>query len=281
MRGACEIYGHRGAGGYFPENTLTGFIEAVKMGVQWLEFDVIISKDKKVVVSHEPWMNSSLCTSPNGERVKRGRKLSLFQMSYSEIKKYDCGKRKDKKFPKQKSVPSYKPLLSEVFSEVEAFISQNKLPEIKYCIEVKSFKILEGKFQPTPEEFARLVYEAIKENKIEDRVMVISFDRRILRHFQKFDRKIKTGLTFVNLFSIQTNIKKLGFTPYAFNPYHKLITRKMIRDAHESGITLNAWTVNGEKRMEQLIHAGVDGIMSDYPDVALNVLRTYNRISAS
>lgn len=263
MNHACEIFGHRGARGYFPENTLTGFIEAAKMGVHWLELDVVISKDRKVVVSHEPWMNSSLCLSPDGGDIRNGRKLSLFQMDYDEIKKYDCGKKTDRKYTKQQPIPSYKPLLAEV-------LALNPVGHgAGICIEIKSFKILEGKYQPPAAEFAELVYEVIKENKAEDRVMVISFDGRILQHFQRLDRRIKTGLTFINLFSVKRNIKKLGFVPYALNPYHRLITKKMIADAHELGTKINAWTVNSEKRMRQLVAFGVDGIMSDYPDIAL------------
>ena len=96
--------------------------------------------------SHEPWMNSGLCSMPDGSVVKGVRKCNIYKMNYDEIKKFDCGKRTDKKFPKQKSVPSYKPLLDDVFAEMEKFISINKFPEIKYCIEVKSFKILDGKY---------------------------------------------------------------------------------------------------------------------------------------
>ncbi|MBI3502494.1 MAG: glycerophosphodiester phosphodiesterase [Bacteroidetes bacterium] len=264
-----EIFGHRGARGYFPENTLTGFIEAVKMGVHWLELDVVISKDKKVVVSHEPWMNSKFCLMPDGSPVKKRRKFNLHKMNYEEIKKFDCGKKTNKDFPKQKSISSYKPLLSEVMDGVDSFTKENNLPLIKYCIEIKSFKLFENKFQPPVKEFCELVYEVIKEKNMQERAMVISFDKRVLQHFQKSDSKIKTGFTFVNLFSVKTNLKRLGFTPYSFNPYYKLVSKKMIEQTHESGIKIIAWTVNKEKSIARMINSGVDGIMSDYPDVAL------------
>ena len=167
MNSPVEIFGHRGARGYFPENTIAGFIEAVKMGVHWLEFDVVISKDKKVVVSHEPWMNSKFCSMPDGSPLKRGRKYNLYKMNYDEIKKFDCGKRTNKDFPKQKSIPSYKPLLSEVIDEMESFTQKNNFPPIKYCVEIKSFKFFEERFQPSAEEFAELVYDVIKEQKFQ------------------------------------------------------------------------------------------------------------------
>ena len=65
-----EVHGHRGARGYYPENTITSFIEAVKLGVDTLELDVVISKDKQVVVSHEAWMNDTFCTNPDGTEVE-------------------------------------------------------------------------------------------------------------------------------------------------------------------------------------------------------------------
>ena len=103
--------------------------------------------------------------------------------------------------------------------------------------------------------------------------MIISFDGRILRHFQKLDRTIKTGFIFLNLFSVKSNIRKLGFVPYSYNPYHKLITKKMIDSAHQMGMKVIAWTVNDSTQMKQLIKNGVDGIMTDYPDAALKTLR--------
>lgn len=263
----AEIYGHRGARGYFPENTLVGFVEAVKMGVHGLELDVVISKDKKVVVSHEPWMNSEFCTMPNGKPVS-GRKFNLYKMNYDEIKKFDCGKRRNKNFPEQKSIPSYKPLLSEVIDKTSVIRHPSSINSPTYCIEIKSLKIFEHNYQPSTEKFAELVYEVIKEKKIEDRVMLLSFDGRILRHFQRHNPNIKTGLIFINPFSVKTNIRKLGFVPYAYNPHHKLATKTMIHNAHEMGMKVIAWTVNDSTRMKRLIKNGVDGIMTDYPDVA-------------
>ena len=273
---AYEVFGHRGARGYFPENTISGFIETVKMGVQWLELDVVISKDKKVVVSHEPWMNSKFCSMPDGKSVKHGRRFNLYNMNYEEIKLFDCGKKTNKDFPRQKSIPCYKPLLIDVIDTTSSLASLSRgrriLGEVKYCIEIKSFKFLERKYHPPVKEFCELVYEIIKEKKISDRVMIISFDARVLQHFHKLDTKIKTGFIFVNLFSVKTNINKIGFIPYSYNPYYKLASKKMINGAHEAGMKVITWTVNNEKPMKQLIKNGADGIMSDYPDIALRLL---------
>ncbi len=278
MKMKTEIFGHRGARGYFPENTITGFIEAVKMKVDWLELDVVVSKDNKVVVSHEPWMNSKFCSLPDGKPITRGTKFNLRKMNYDEIKTFDCGKRTNENFTFQKSVPEFKPLLNDAIEKTDAFAAQNSFPLPKYCIELKSFKFFEKRFQPPVKEFCELVYEIIKHPLISERVMIISFDKRVLQYFHSHDKNIKTGFTFVNLFSVKRNLKNLGYAPYAFNPYYKRISKKMIDNIHQAGMKINAWTVNSEKKMEQLIKMNVDGIMSDYPDVAI---KTYNRISAA
>ncbi|MBK7183953.1 MAG: hypothetical protein IPH89_14105 [Bacteroidetes bacterium] len=141
---AFQVHGHRGFRGHFPENTLIAFKEAIKAGADYIELDVLITKDSQVVVSHEPWFNPKTCTSPDGKAItKRSRlpdgqaKNNLHQLTYSEIKKYDCGKRGNKKFPAQAKLSAYKPLLSEVIQELELFTKENNLPPIKYNIEIK------------------------------------------------------------------------------------------------------------------------------------------------
>src|SRR4051812_6006714 len=94
MENKPTIQGHRGARGLYPENTVTGFLEAIKLGVSVLEMDVVISRDLKVVVSHEPWMNRDFCTKPGGGPIERfsRKKYNIYTMSYAEIAAYDCGK---------------------------------------------------------------------------------------------------------------------------------------------------------------------------------------------
>ena len=108
--------------------------------------------------------------------------------------------------------------------------------------------------------------------------MIISFDERVLREFKKLDSKIKTGFIFINLYSVKTNIKKIGFAPYSYNPYYKLVTKKMIDNAHDLGMKVIALTVNDEKKARQLIKIGVDGIVTDYPGIAFSSRISSNEI---
>ena len=95
--------GHRGCRGLFPENTLTGFREAIRLGVNTLELDIAVSKDLQLVVSHEPYMHPDFCLKPNGQPLleSESRTFNFFNMEYEEIKQFDCGSKIHPRFPAQ------------------------------------------------------------------------------------------------------------------------------------------------------------------------------------
>jgi glycerophosphoryl diester phosphodiesterase len=266
-----EIHGHRGFRGYYPENTLTSFKEAVKIGVDAIELDVIISKDSQVVVSHEPWFNYRFCTDPSGERVRALKQGNLYKMDYAEIRKYDCGSRPDKEFPLQKPSPEYKPLLSEVIRAIDQFCSDNGLPLTTYNIEIKSGKIGDGKWHPEPQRIAELLHAVLKESGINDRILVQSFDIRSLQAMHRLEPELRLGLLIANTGSVEHNIRKLGFTPYMYNPALKLTKEHTVKQVHEHGCKIYPWTVNREADMKKLMEMGVDGLITDYPDIALKL----------
>src|SRR5688572_30745143 len=78
-----DVQGHRGARGLFPENTIPGFLHAIDMGVTTIELDVVITKDKEVVVSHEPWMSASICLDSTGNEFpsKNEKKFNIYQLT--------------------------------------------------------------------------------------------------------------------------------------------------------------------------------------------------------
>lgn len=266
-----EIHGHRGFRGAYPENTITSFKEAVKLGVDAIELDVVISKDSQVVVSHEPWFNYKICSEPDGANVKTRKQHNLYKMDYSEIRKFDCGKRGNKDFLGQKHLPEYKPLLSEVIETMELYCKENKLPPVEYIIEIKCLKPGDDKWHPKPERFAKLVNDVISKYKINDRIYIQSFDTRSLQYFHKLQPDIRIGLLVSNLGSVDHYINKLGFTPYMYNPSLKLIKKSIVMKAQAKGCKVMVWTVNSEKAMKQLIQMGVDGLITDYPDLALKL----------
>lgn len=127
---AFDIEGHRGARGVYPENSIPGFIYALELGVTTIEMDVVVSADRKLVVSHDPWMSSAICLHPDGTPVTKDEEagLNLYRIDYDEIKRYDCGSRGNERFPLQQKMPVCKPLFSEVIDTIEKIIRQKNFP---------------------------------------------------------------------------------------------------------------------------------------------------------
>ncbi|MCW3085642.1 MAG: hypothetical protein JWP12_3008 [Bacteroidetes bacterium] len=269
MNKKTEIHGHRGFRGHFPENTLTAFKEAAKLGVDAIEMDIIISKDSQVVVSHEPWFNYKICSEPDGEQVRSRKQHNLHTLTYAQIRQYDCGKRGNPGFPEQAKIPEYKPLLSEVIEGVEQYCKDNHLPLIQYNIEIKSGKLGDGKYHPAPAEIARLLNNVLKKYGIGGRILIQSFDVRSLQAMHQLDPSLRIGLLVANFGSVAHNIHRLGFTPYMYNPALKLVSAKTVQQVHEKGAKIIVWTVNSPADMKRLILLGVDGLITDYPNIAL------------
>ena len=101
-----SIEGHRGARGLSPENTIPSFIKALEHSADTLELDVVVSRDNKLVVSHEPWFSSVISLDKNGNPIPadKQKEHNIFKMNYSEIKKYDVGSLGNKDFPEQQKI---------------------------------------------------------------------------------------------------------------------------------------------------------------------------------
>jgi glycerophosphoryl diester phosphodiesterase len=270
-----DIQGHRGARGLFPENTVTSFIEAIKLGVDTLEMDVVISKDLQVVVSHEAWMNDIFCTRPDGKEVEGNSKdkYNLYKMTYAEIEKYDCGIRGNKEFLLQKKIAEHKPLLGDVIKKVEAFTRENKLYPIKYNIEIKSEEREDNLFNPEPKTFVELVYNEIEKHEIIKRTNLQSFDVRILQEIKKKDSIIQIALLVENEDGLEINLQRLGFIPNTYSPDFYLVNDVLIKQVHAKNIKLIPWTVNEITDIKKLIALDVDGIISDYPDRVIETIK--------
>jgi glycerophosphoryl diester phosphodiesterase len=274
MSKKLTIQGHRGARGLYPENTIPGFIEAIKLGVDTLELDVVISADEQVVVSHEAWMNEAFCSLPDGSPIEKGtaKNYNLYRMSYADIKTFDCGKRGNAEFPLQRPQPSYKPLLSEVITQVELYVKENKLASLGYNIELKSEEE-DGLFNPPPQLFVELVDRELKKHELSDRINIQSFDVRLLREMRKKDASVRIGLLVENQDGMELNLERLGFIPGTYSPEFILVNPLLIKEVHHQGMKIIPWTVNEKKDMMQLLSMGVDGIITDYPDRLIEVIK--------
>ena len=262
--------GHRGARGLSPENSIPSFLKALEYPVTTLELDVAVSKDQQLIVTHEPWFNHEICTLPNGQPMDKatGKALNIYQMTYGEIKQYDCGGIGNKKFPEQVAESTFKPSMKEMVETVDSFCRATGRALPDYNIEIKSERAYYGIYSPQPAEFVTLVLKEVAELGIAKRCNLQSFDIEILEEINKQDATILQAYLVENEESIASNLVKLDFTPPIYSPYYKLLSKEKIQLLHDKGIKVIPWTVNNGDAVRELIAMGVDGIITDYPNMA-------------
>lgn len=269
-----EVQGHRGDRGNFPENSIPAFISAVQKGVDVVELDVIISKDNLVVVSHEPYMSSHYVNKPDGTPVARGedKMFNLHAMNYDSIKKFDIGARGNTSFPDQKKMKAYKPLLSEVIDSIEHYISSKGLRPVKYNIEIKSEKKEYGISQPEPNAFITLVMQVIDAKNLRQKVNIQSFDAEVLNALRKSHPDVKTAF-LTDRAGISKNLKLLKYTPDIYSPHYKLVNAAFIDSLHHLKMKVIPWTVNNREDIKKMIQLKPDGIITDYPERVIMMLK--------
>ncbi len=271
-----SIEGHRGSRGHLPENTIPSFLLAIDQGSDTLELDVVITKDKKVLVSHEPWFHHTISLDPKGERITREteREHNIFQMTYAETKRYDVGSIGNAGFPGQKPMKIAKPLMTDMFKAVEKYTKDKKLTPVRYNIEIKSNPAGDGTFHPAPAEFAELVIADIKKHKLETRVIIQSFDLRPLQFLRKTSPNIPLALLVGGNEKLVEKLNALGFVPDTLSPHFSLVNDELVKLCRERGMKLVPWTVNEMADLERMSKFDIDGIITDYPDRAVKVFRT-------
>ncbi len=266
---AVDWQAHRGGKGLAPENTVAAFTYAVTFpNVKTLELDVVVSKDSQLIVSHEPWMSANICLKPDSSEISKAeeKSLNIFEMTYEEIKSYDCGSKPVEGYPDQKKMKAWKPTLEAVVKSVNAYTAQRQLDAPKFNIEIKSDPEGDNIYHPTPDVFATLLLSAIKQLRIEDRTTIQSFDVRALQAVHQQDSTITLAYLIGKSDGLENDLKKLGFTPQILSPNHQLVSTKMVNEVHKKGMKVIPWTVNEVIQMKSLLSMGVDGIITDYPD---------------
>jgi glycerophosphoryl diester phosphodiesterase len=262
--------GHRGSRGLMPENTIPAMIKAIDLDVTTLEMDVVISKDMKVVVSHDHYFSENITTTPEGMHLDKSNAagLLLYNMTYDSITKYDVGLKPHPGFPQQEKLAVHKPLLAELLDSSEAYAKQ-KGKTIAYNIEIKSKPEYDGKRHPAIEEFVDLVINVIKEKRIEGRTIIQSFDPRGLKVLHRKYPDISTSLLIEDddKRSLTEQLQELGFTPSVYSPHFSLVTPQLIKECHDKKMKIIPWTINDIEQIKKQREMGVDGIISDYPNL--------------
>ena len=275
-----DIQGHRGARGLFPENTLEGFLAAATRGVAAFELDVALTADNVVVVSHDPALNPDLTRDPAGGWLA-GRGPLIRSMTHAELRGYDVGRarpgsRTAALFPDQTPIDGARiPALAAVL---------DALPEARFTIEVKTDP-RHPEWTAPPEVLADATLAVVDRAGAAARVILESFDWRVQRHIRRARPEIRLAwLTcaetvresalwwdgIADAGSIPDRVAAEGGPVWA--PGHTDLTSAQVTRARALGLSVLPWTVNQPEDMQRLIGWGVDGLISDRPDVALSLL---------
>jgi len=286
---AFDIEAHRGGRALFPENTLQSFANALSMGVNTLELDIGVTKDAAIVVSHERKLNPDLARGPDGAYIPPPG-IPFVQLSLDEVRKYDVGQIRPgsayaAQFPNQHAVPVTRiPTLIEVFDLVRKSGDEG----VRFNIETK-IDPNHPEESPDPQRFVGLLLDLLQQQKFSDRVMVQSFDWRTLQLVQKQAPDIPTVYLTLQKGSGATNsLDKAtewtaGFNPAEhgrslpqtikaaggaiWSPYFGDVDAALIAESHQLGLKVVVWTVNKPEDIARMIDIGVDGVISDHPDL--------------
>jgi glycerophosphoryl diester phosphodiesterase len=302
-----DLQGHRGARGLAPENTLPAFAKGLESGVTTLELDTGITRDGVVVISHEVRLNPDFVRGPDGAWL--AERPAIHDLTYAELSRYDVGRLKPgtayaRGFPEQVAVDGTRiPRLADLFAMVRKAGDRT----VRFNIETKVSPLAPSDTL-APEPFARRVIEEIRRGGMEQRSTLQSFDWRTLRVAQAEAREIPTVyLTAQQKFldnvctgagagSPEVKPSECGPSPWTagfqlrehgsvprmvkaaggaiWSPFYRDVDRARIDEAHALGLKVVVWTVNDPAQIERMLDLGVDGLISDRPDVVRKILRS-------
>ena len=227
-----EIFGHRGCRAYYPENSIIGFQKAIEMGVDGIELDVVVNKDKQLVISHEPYFQSEFCLDGQEQKIANEKSYNIYEMTQEEIRTFDCGSIGNPKFPEQQAVSVHKPLLQELFDSLD-------LSAVTILFEIKSLPKEYGKSQPAPEEYVKIILKELATFPHRQNIVFMSFDSAILNEINKQTKEFRmVYLTYLPFRSTKRFLKDLSFQPYALGMFYPTVKRRKVRSLHQKGIKL-------------------------------------------
>ena len=260
---------HGGGRGLMPENTITSEKNAIDYDCT-LEMDLQMSKDRKIVVSHDAYFSSDFCLTPEGDTMTKKDGLSrlIYNMPYDSVAKYEVGLKPYALFPQQKKIHATRPLLSVLIDSVEAY-ARAKNHVNHYNIEIKSNPKYDGKYYSTLEEYVDSAMKIILDKGIASRTMMQSFDIRALRMIHDKYPKIQTSYLVgaKDKKTAQGYIEDLGFKPDIFSPEFSLVTPELVKAFHKKHILVIPWTPDTVEEIQRLKSMEVDGVITDYPQL--------------
>lgn len=296
---AFDLQGHRGARGLLPENTLPSFQRALELGVTTLELDIAVTKDGVLVIHHDSALDPDLTRDASGRFLEQ-RGPAIHSMTWTELQTYDVGRLKPgteyaKRYPDQRPVDGTRiPRLSDLFD----LVKRSGDDKVRFAIETKLTP--DNRVEtPAPEPFALALVDEIRKAGMAARSQILSFDWRTLQVVQKIAPEINTvylsaqqrwldniaagrpegsrwtaGFQFRDHGSIPKMIKAAGGSHWSV--YFGDLDPEKVREAHSLGLKVLVWTVNDPAAMARMIGYGVDGLITDRPDLARRVLEERN-----
>jgi glycerophosphoryl diester phosphodiesterase len=290
------IIGHRGGAGLSPENTLSAFEKACELKVDAVELDVHLSADDKIVVHHDYTLQPEIARTPDGKWLDPPGP-ALKELTLAQLKTYDVGRLKPdsryaRRYPDQEPVDGERiPTLAEVIS-----LLKTKCPEsILLWIEIKTDPERPD-LSSSPQTIVRKVTTLLGGTDFSARACILSFDWRALAQVQKISPEIPTvyltnaGVRLNNIKpgqpgpspwmagldidafggSIPRAVKAAGGRYWA--PYYTYLTAALLEEAHQLGLKVYVWTVDSRRDMVRLMEMGVDGIITNRPDILKAVM---------
>jgi glycerophosphoryl diester phosphodiesterase len=292
---AVDLQGHRGARGLAPENTLPSFERALALGVDTLELDIAITRDGVLVIHHDPTLNPNTTRDASGRWLEK-RGPAIHTLTWAELQTFDVGRLKPgsdygRNYPDQQPVDGTRiPRLSDLFD----LVSRSGNAAVRFAIETK---IAPDKPEETqaPEPFARAVVEEIRKAGMAPRAAILSFDWRTLQVVQIIAPEIPTvylsaqqrwldnigadrpegsrwtaGFQWKDHGSVPKMVKAAGGGVWSV--YFGDLDVQKLREAQSLGLKVLVWTVNDPAVAARMLDAGVDGIISDRPDLMRRLL---------
>jgi glycerophosphoryl diester phosphodiesterase len=286
-----DLQGHRGARGLWPENTLSGFARTIELGVAALELDCAVTRDGVVVVSHDPQLNPD-CTRDGSGRFLAAPGPPIATLSFAQLQAYDVGRLRPgsayaARFPAQQPLDGERiPRLTDVLALVRA----RGRSRVRVCIEVKTFPG-QPELTPEPEAFVAALKRDVERTATQALAAVIAFDWRVVSAAQRqMPQAASTALTeeqpgvdTVRADAAQASpwlggldardfggsvprlVKATG--ALTWGPDFRDLNAQRVEEAHQLGLRVVPWTVNEPADMERLLGYGVDGMVSDRPDL--------------
>lgn len=270
------IQGHRGARALFPENTLQGFLAASALGVQGFELDVGMTADGVVVVAHDLTLNPDLVRDASGNWLQAPGP-TIWSLTYRALLQYDVGRVRPGSgtallFPGQAAFDGAAvPTLAAVIAAV---------PRARLTIEIKTDPAHPDRTAPV-DILTRAVLDVIDAAAAASRVVVEAFDWRVQRSVRRARPDIPlawlTRAETIRHAALWWGTDQVGSVPECvaaeggpiWAPGYRDLTEAQIHEAHALGLLILPWTVNRQDDMRRLLAWGVDGLISDRPDLGL------------